>query len=236
MKAIILIAGIGNRLRSVSDNPKCLLKIGGTALIERYLNALETAGISDIVLVTGYKHEAIKGFINDLKPRGNIRFIQNPDFTRGSILSLYRAKDELDGNVLLMDGDVYFENAVLTKLLAANDGNAIAIDTTSTSSGEEVMVGVRDGRVADMKRSLTGDFDIHGEAVGFFRFDAQGCRELKAIMEEEVASQRTGQGYEDMLPLLFQKVSFAPVVVDGLEWVEIDFAEDVKRAEKLAGA
>jgi choline kinase len=233
MKTIILAAGVGKRLRSVIDNPKCLLKINGTSLLERYLKALATVNILDVVLVVGYKKEKIIKFADGLNFQGNIKFIKNPDFTKGSILSLYMARDELDGGILLMDGDVYFEPEILKRLINANQENLIAVDTTSSSSGEEMMVGVKDGRIIDMKRDLMGNYDMVGEAVGFYKFDKQACRELKQILEEQVKSGKHNLGYEDILPLLFQRVYFKPIIVDGLKWMEIDFEEDVIRAENM---
>ena len=190
-------------------------------------------GISDVVLVVGYKKEKITGFVKGLSFQGNIKCIENPDFTKGSILSLYRAKDELNGDVLLMDGDVYFSPEVLNRITQANQENLVAIDTTSNSSGEEMVVGIKGDRVIDMKRKLCGDYDVVGEAAGFYRFNEQACEELGVILSEQIKSGRYGLGYEDILPFLFQRFHFKPVIIDGLDWVEIDFEEDVLQAENL---
>ena len=234
MKAIILAAGVGKRLRSVTGNPKCLLKISGVTLLERYLSALERLNVLDVALVVGYEREKIIEFADGLNFQGNIQFIENLDFTRGSILSLYQAMSELDGDSLLMDGDVYFEPEVLERLMNPDQGNLVAIDTTSNSSGEEMMVGIKDGRILEMKRNLVGNYDIVGEAVGFYRFDGQACEELREILEGQVRLRKYNLGYEDVLPFLFQRIHFSPVIVDGLRWLEIDFEEDICRAENLA--
>lgn len=234
MKAVILAAGVGNRLRGVIETPKCLLKINGVALLERYLSALGIVDILDVVLVVGHKKEMIIEFAKGLNFPGSIKFIENPDFTRGSILSLYKARDELDGNILLMDGDVYFEIGVLDRLVHTNKENLIAIDSASSSSGEEMMVGIKGGRILDMKRNLIGGYDMVGEAVGFYRFNEQAGDGLKEILEEQVTLGEYDLGYEDILPALFQRVYFEPVIIDGLKWVEIDFEEDIYRAENLA--
>ena len=233
MKAIILIAGVGKRLKDTTSDPKCLLKIGGVTLIERYFRSLENLNIREVVVVVGYKKDRIIETINGLDFPGVVRFIENPDFNRGSILSLHCALAELAGNVLLMDGDVYFEPEVLERLILADKASCVAVDTTSQSSGEEVMVGVSEGRIIDMQRNLTGSYDLRGEAVGFYRLDDQACTVLGEILGEQVAAGNHSSGYEDMLPLLFGRVSFSPVVIDGLRWVEIDFEEDVTRAEEL---
>ncbi len=233
-KAIILIAGVGKRLSSAQGDPKCLTKINSVALLERYLRALEKINIRDVVLVVGYNKERIITFARGVDFKGSIKFIENPDFTQGSILSLHKASKELDKDALLMDGDVYFEDALLEKFIKIDKENIIVIDTTSSSSGEEMMVGVKNGRVLDMQRHLTADYDCVGEAVGFYKFNRQACQELKKIMAAQIKLKKYELGYENILPILFQKVYFEPVIIDGLKWVEIDFKEDVLRAEKLA--
>ncbi len=234
IKAIILIAGVGKRLSGAKGDPKCLTKINGVALLERYLRALEKVNVRDVILVVGYKKERIMEFTGGMDFRGSIKFIENPDFTQGSILSLNKAGKELDKDVLLMDGDVYFEDILLEKLINADKENIIVIDTTSSSSGEEMMVGVKNGRILDMQRHLVGDYNTVGEAVGFYRFNRQSCKELKKILAEQIKLKKYELGYENILPILFQKVYFEPVIIDGLKWVEIDFQEDILRAEKLA--
>ncbi len=233
-KAIILIAGVGKRLSGAQGDPKCLTKIDNLTLLERYLKALEKVNIQNVVLVVGYKKEKIKEFVKDIKFRGGIKFIENPDFTQGSILSLNKASKELDKDVILMDGDVYFEDILLKKFVDIGKENMIALDTTSTSSGEEMMVGVKNGRVMDMQRRLIGDYDIVGEAVGFYKFNKKACQELKKIMAEQIKLKKYDLGYENVLPILFQKIYFEPVIINGLKWVEIDFPKDIVRAEKLA--
>ncbi|UCH43077.1 MAG: phosphocholine cytidylyltransferase family protein [Dehalococcoidales bacterium] len=233
MKAIILAAGIGKRLRGATGEPKCLLKISGLTLLERYLSALEKAGILDVVIVVGYRQEMIVDFVGKLNFPGGIKFIENPDFQKGSILSLNRAVGELEGDVLLMDGDVYFETEILARLVNEERADLVAVDTTSKSTGEEMMVGINAGRILDIKRELAGNFDTSGEAVGFYRLGAKASTMLREILTEHVEAGEHNLGYEDILPFLFQSLHFRPLTIDGLRWVEIDFEEDIARAESI---
>lgn len=234
MKAIILVAGVGNRIKDITDKPKCLLEINNKPLLVRYLNALTNLNISNVVFVVGYKKEMIEDIVNNFNFTGTIKFIENPDFLKGSILSLYKAKSELNGDIILMDGDVYFDEEILNKLVMSEADNLILIDTTSSSSGEEMMVGVKNDRVIDIKRKLVGDFDIIGEAIGFYKLSSLACETLKGILEDQINKGMDDVGYEDILPFLFQRVHFKSIIVDGLKWIEIDFKEDVYRAENLS--
>jgi choline kinase len=234
MKAIILIAGVGKRLRGTTDNPKCLLKVNGIPLLERYLRSLASLDVKDIALVVGYKKEKIIEFVKNLDLPVKVLFMENPDFTRGSILSLNRARDLLKGDIVLMDGDVFFDREILGKLIQGKAGNFIAIDTTSKSTGEEVMAGVRNGRILEMSRDLSTTYDMMGEVVGFYRFDDRACTELKVVMEEQLKLGKRDVGYEDIFSFLFQRLEVKPVVIDGLKWTEIDFESDLRLAETLA--
>ncbi len=233
IRAIVLAAGVGNRLRSVTGAPKCLLEVGGRTLLVRYLDALQRSGITEVAIVVGFHKEMVRDAVRD-RLSGEVRLVDNPDFAEGSVLSLNRAAAELSGGALLMDGDVYFEEEVLRRLVAAPSADAVAIDTTSKSTGEEMMVGVRGGRIVDMGRSLTGDHDLVGEAVGFFKLGAEASQALRSIVREQVELGRRHLGYEDVLPHLFRRVRCVPVVIDGLRWVEIDFEDDLRRARQLA--
>jgi choline kinase len=235
LKAIILVAGAGRRLRGYAQAPKCMLRVGGTPLLQRYLEALAEMGVSDISVVVGYRKEQILSFLERGGYAKNVRTVVNERFELGSVLSLWAAREELRQDVLLMDGDVYFEDEVLRRLLDSQQENAFAIDTTSPNMGEEVMAGVRDGAVVDVARGLSGAYDTMGECVGFFRLGRGAATEFAAIVGEEVGNGRLEQGYEDLLPRLVSKVRFGHELVDGLRWVEIDFPGDLRRARRLVG-
>lgn len=233
LKVIILAAGVGRRLKEHFDNPKCLLRIGGETLIERYLNVLTKNGIREVVIVVGYKKEEIIRFVQEKNFKIKIKFIENPDFKKGSILSLWKAKDELKGDILLMDADVYFEEGVLKKIIKSEKNNLLIIDTLSKGEGEEVLVGIKNNLVIDMARSLKENFDIVGEWVGFLKINDTGAKYLKEIVCQKIKDEEFDIGYEDVLPELLKKIPFNYELVDGLNWVEIDFPDDIKYAEHL---
>lgn len=233
MKAIILAAGIGKRLRSVIDSPKCLLEINGKTLIQRYLEVLQGVNIKDVVIVVGYKKEKVIDAVGKISFSGRVNFIENPEYEKGSILSLWKARDELNEEIVLMDGDVYFEQEVLKKLVESSFKNCLIIDTTSENRGEEVMAGVRNGKIIALERGLKGDFDIIGEWVGFLKISKNATVYLKRILKAGIELQEYEKGYEDVLPELFKQVDFNYELVDGLSWVEIDFKEDVEKAVML---
>ncbi|MCT8668284.1 NTP transferase domain-containing protein, partial [Glaesserella parasuis] len=130
MKGVILAAGIGSRLRPMTDDkPKCLVKVSGKPMLEYQLDAYRMAGIKDIVIVIGYKGEHIERYcryINDL----NITIIKNEEYEEtNNMYSLYLAKEHLQGEpFILNNADLVIEKEIIANMLAAKEDNLVAVD------------------------------------------------------------------------------------------------------------
>src|SRR5919106_1629774 len=125
MKAIILAAGVGKRLWPVTQHhPKCLIQIGGRTLLDRYLRELAANGIADATLVVGYKQEMIRAAAGTMAHGVAIRYLLNEDYQRGSISSLWLAREELTTDVLIMDADVLFHREILRRLIRSSHQTA----------------------------------------------------------------------------------------------------------------
>ncbi|MFN3651160.1 MAG: NTP transferase domain-containing protein [Armatimonadota bacterium] len=231
MKAIILAAGRGRRLGdSVTEHPKCLLEIGGRTLLDRMLASLSAAGVEEVTVVIGHLGEQIEAAVAG---RPGVRTRLNPDFQKGAILSLWTAREELDGPVLVMDADVLFPDEMLRRLVDSPHGNCFLMDTRSADDGEAMMLMARDGRVWDITRGLRGDWDTRGESVGFLKLDADGARALRRLLEEAIARGEDGGEHEELYPALMRECVIGFETADDFPWLEIDFPEDVERAREL---
>lgn len=235
MEAVILAAGIGRRLRGYFDGPKCLLKINGKTLLSRYLEELERQGAGAAAIVVGYKKEKIMEEAAQSGRGIKIIFIENKNYAAGSILSFYAAKEEFKEDTILMDADVYFEPSVLERIMRSRHRDCLLIDRSSGNDGEAVMAGVIGGRVVAVARGLRGNYDAVGEWVGFTRLSENTAGKLLDIAGEKISSGEIDIGYEDCVPELLRKSRIACEYADGLKWTEIDFREDVKKAEQLLG-
>ncbi len=233
MKAIILAAGVGRRLKDYFDRPKCLLEINGKTLIARYLSELSKLEIKSIVIVAGYKKDQIIREVKNLKVHSIVSFVYNPEYAEGSILSLYAAKNEINDDIILMDGDVYFESDVSSKLLHSKYENCILLDRTAKYDEEAMMVEISDDRAVTMARGLKGRYNSVGEWVGFIRLRKETARTLLDIASEKITQNLLTIGYEDCFPDLFKKTVINCEYVDGLKWIEIDFKKDVSRARRM---
>ena len=231
--AIVLAAGVARRLAPLTDRTnKCLLPVGGRSLLHRMLTALAGAGIGDTTLVVGHCADQVQALARREFGGMRVHYIENAEYRRGSVLSLHAARDVLAaGPSLVMDADVLFPRVFLDRLLGAPAHCAVLVDRGFADTGEEQKAYVRDNRVITLsKKAVPPAWDAVGENIGFFRCDDAG-RELVRLLERVIAEGTGGDEYEEAIHLLMQEHAVLPIDVTGLPWTEVDFAEDLRRAE-----
>ena len=233
MTAIILAAGIGKRLLAVSNGrPKCLVEVGGKSLLARLIESLVAVGVGDVVVVTGFGDAAVRAAIGRGPAGARVRFAFNPRFREGAILSLYTARDALDAPALVMDADVLCPTAMLARLVGSRYPDCFLLDASVENTGEEQMLLVRDGWVRNIVRGGAPGYELSGESVGFLKLSAPGARRLRALLDARVAAGHTGIEHEEVYPELLAAIEVGYERVDGMPWTEVDFPEDVVRAER----
>jgi choline kinase len=239
MRAIILAAGRGLRLQQpeAQQIPKCLLQFDGMSLLERHLHMLQSAGVDEIVLALGFRHELVEAELDRLAWQPRPEIVLNPRFDLGSVLTVHTVAEAMGrgGDVLLMDADVLYDERIMTALIAGRQAvNRLLIDRDFESGDEPVKLCVRDGVPIELRKQLALDlhYDTIGESVGFFRFNEAGARRLATIVAAYVDSDRAHLPHEEAVRDLLQEGSqlFEVTDVTGSPWIEIDFPNDVARA------
>lgn len=122
MKAIILNSGLGSRMGVLtSEHPKCMTEISATeTILSRQLSELVSAGITDVVITTGYYDSVLVNYCNSLDLPLHFTFVKNPIYDQTNyIYSIYCARDYLDDDIILMHGDLVFENEVFDKVVSS---------------------------------------------------------------------------------------------------------------------
>lgn len=232
MKAIILAAGVGKRLWEVTQRcPKCLIEIGGRSLLHRYLESLTAVGIRRADIVVGYKQEMIRAAVAADSCGVGVTFLVNEEFHRGSISSLWIARSAFDDDTIVMDADVLFHRDILRRLVSSPFENALLMDETVTQTGEECMVVVAGGRVIALTKKMPDHYDYAGEGVGFLRVRHADTPRVISSLRGCIENNMWQMEYEDALLEYFRDVRVGHEKIGGLPWTEIDFVNDIKKAE-----
>jgi choline kinase len=233
VNAVILIAGVARRLAPLTDTThKALLPVGGRPILTRMLQALNGAGIRQTTLVLGHCADQVRGVAGERVGRMAIRYIHNPEYTRGSVVSLYAARQCLREPALVMDADVIFPREFLTRLLALPAPSALLVDRGFNDTGEEVKIYTRGDRVIALGKKVVPEaFDAVGEGIGFFKCGVEAAPELVRCLGRVVEDSDGLGEWEDALHMLVGQRHVGWADVTGLPWTEIDFVEDLRRAE-----
>ena len=236
MRALMLAAGIGNRLGNASDwPPKVLLEFGGKTLLRRHIEILAASGVSEVVIGVGSRAELIEAELARINDELPVETVINARYREGSVLTLWTLRDQLayGGDVLLMDGDVLYGQQLMLRLLNSKHANCLLFDSDFEPGEEPVKICVRDGAIVDFRKRVEASFDTCGESVGFFKFGPDAARDLAAATDAIVTAGQTEEVYEEAirdLLLAGPAERFGVEDITGLPWIEIDFPEDVRQA------
>lgn len=239
MRAIILAAGLGLRLQQPPQQqfPKCLLRFQGVTLLERHLRALRALGVDEVELALGFQPEQVTAELEriDWQPRPAVML--NDRYDLGSVLTVHTMADALTrgGDVLLMDADVLYDEAILQALVAGPSTDRLLIDRDFETGDEPVKLCLKNGVPVELRKQLAVglEYDTIGESVGFFRFREDTARRLAQIVAGYVHTGRQHMPHEEAVRdlLLEGGRSYDVADVTGRPWIEIDFPGDVARAE-----
>jgi choline kinase len=232
MKAVIMVAGVGSRLsKNVKHLPKCLLSFGGETILSRNIRMLKEHGITDIVVVAGYRASLVQEEVSGLAT-----CIVNPFFrVTNSLASLWFASKSVDlhDDLLVFNGDVIYEEGVLKAALAAETSPVMLIDT-SVIERADYRLRVEDDYIVDQGKQLPNE-QTSGEYVGIAKLGAGFVPiYLSRIRDLVECQERYGMWWEEALFAIRDEFRMKIHVTDvrGMFWAEADYIEDVERIEK----
>ena len=161
MKALILNSGLGTRMGVLTnEQPKCMTEISShETILSRQLKMISDAGITEIVMTTGYHDGVLVQYCNDLGLPLQFTFVKNPVYDQTNyIYSIYCAREYLDDDILLMHGDLVFESEVFDKVLAFEE-SCMTVSSTLPLPEKDFKAHIKDGMV------MSVGVDIFNEAV-----------------------------------------------------------------------
>ena len=235
MKALILAAGRGTRIRSIhGERPKCLISFEGEAILDHQIHGLFAAGVREIGIVVGYESGQIVKHVEtryrDYLDR--FSFIHNPKFeTTNNIYSLWVARDWLRGEAFMcLNADVLCEPDIL--IPAARTTAPISMVVDPQWRDETMKVIIRDGRVAKMSKKISRS-EFSGTYIGITTFSSEIQRDFFRSIDKLVAGGHVNEFFNVAVQELADtgvKVGFTSTA--GLSWAEIDDPADLTFARE----
>lgn len=229
MRAVILAAGMGKRLKPLTENlPKALIPINGRPLIQYSLDNLKKANIENITLVVGFMENLFKEKLKNYK----IDYITNEEFeTTGSMNSLLKTEGKINEDILLLESDLLYEPRALTTLLNAIEKNLILIAPIS-NSGDEVFIHFNElGYLEKLSQNPNDKDKANGELAGITKLSKEFLNWLYYIAKKDKKSKT--KHYEEVIYELSKKFPIKCLLINDLIWTEIDTKKDLERAEKI---
>ena len=239
---ILLAAGYGKRIRTLTDDPKCLLRIGDKSLLERHLEIWKTLGVKKVHIVLGYKGNRIKEVADSYAADFDLSYSLNDDYEKqGNTFSLYLGIRKLSGPCLIFDADIIYEAHLLKDFFQNRHENQMLVGKGRLSDIESTKVLV-DGReririLADKRAVGERELERHrfvGEAVGVLKFSREYTRRL-SIMAEEFLSKEENLplNWEHLINKFIRENDVGAHSFERGKWIEIDTREDFERARGM---
>lgn len=227
MQAVLLVAGLGGRLRPRTEHcPKCMIQIDGKPLLHWSMENLVQSGVDRIVMVTGYRGDAIRQYFGAAWNSVSIEYAENPDYaSSGTYWSLLQAMKLLDpGKFLLLEGDLLYHPGFIDIAVAQQQCAVLTSDVSE--SGDEVFVSVdMHGYLVTMGKRLDRAqwMLAPGELSGISVLDTALLDSLRDQADRE-------RDYEQHLSRIARRWPVAVVHCPTLPWIEIDTERDYQRA------
>lgn len=231
--AVLLVAGVGSRLRPLTDDrPKALVEVEGETIVGRAVRLLIQHGITRIVLATGYRQDALKAALSGAEVE--LVYCPNPEFdsTQNSVSLALCADAVGERSFFKLDGDVVFQPELLTRLDAEPCELAVGVDSSRTLDEEAMKVVVEPGsrRILSFGKGIPTTRSA-GESIGVERVSGRLAQRLFQALK---AGPRDVY-YEDVYSSMIEAgaLEARAVEVRDLPWTEIDTFEDLEHARAL---
>ena len=230
MKVLILVAGTGSRLWPLTRNtPKSLLELGhGLTLLETQLEAIKPSGVTDVVLLTGYRSSQIEAKVQYYE---DFRFqiVYNPFYdVSNNLVSAWMAMPHIDGDFVLVNGDDVYRREVFEGLLAADGEVVMVVSRKDAYDEDDMKVQISGDRVYKVSKELTEE-EANGESIGMIKFQGKGRHWFADELNRMVrVKQNLDVYYLRALQALMDAglpVNYTNCAPD--DWAEIDFHPDL---------
>ncbi len=241
MKAIILAAGQGTRLKPLTnDRPKCMVEYQDKPIINYILETMKECDISDIAVINGYKKDVLEDYLKHEK----LTFYTNENFaTTNMVSTLFCAKDFMNDDLIISYADILYKNEVLAKIIDSKSNFNVVVDKKWKELWEQRMenpledvetLKIKDGNIVELGKKPKSYYDIEGQYIGLMKISKNVINEIiDFYFALDKKKTYDGQNFENMYMTSFIQLiidnltNVNPVFING-GWVEIDCIEDMK--------
>ncbi len=232
MKGIILAAGRGSRMGSLTDaKPKCLTEIAGKTLLEWQMSAMRHAGIDDLIVVRGYQAAALPGDGYSVVDNGRWN-------ETNMVMSLVAASEHLSAEPCIVSyADIAYHPDAVSAVIASEDDIAIVYDVDWAELwqarfhdplGDAETFRHNDGSLFEIGKTARSLDEIEGQYMGLLRISPDGWTQIIGLLAELSASDRDRLDMTSLLSrLLDRNVRIGTIPLAG-RWCEVDSEDDLK--------
>lgn len=231
MKAILLSAGQGSRLKPLTDKkPKCLVEINQKSILERQIESLQKSGVKDVVVIIGYMAEKVKEKLKKYK-KINIKFVFDKNYQiANNMHGLMLAEEEIKDGFLLMNGDVVLDTEIIADLIKCRHKNAFPIEQDKYLE-EAMKVIIKDGLVRNIRKDIKKE-EASGCSIDVYKFSEEGAKVLFEEINYIIGEQKKlNEWTEVAIRNILHKIEIYPLYINGKKWMDIDTLDDLKIAE-----
>jgi len=236
MKALILSAGQGKRLWPLTaETPKCILPIMGQSLIEWQIDELAKCGINQVTVVVGYRADKVEKILRSQCDMKKVRTVYNAAYaTSDNLVSCWCAREEMNEDFVLLNGDTLFEAAVLQRLLNTPCQSVmVTVSKKDYYDTDDMKVKLDSGRLVKIGKDLPLD-QVDAESIGMILFRDRGPMLFRNSLEEAIRSPSAQKKwYLSVIGDMARTVPVWTCFVDDLNWCEIDYPADLTLAERV---
>ncbi|MDD3443302.1 MAG: phosphocholine cytidylyltransferase family protein [Sulfurimonas denitrificans] len=241
MKAIILAAGQGSRLRPLTDKkPKCMVEYNGRAIIDYILDAMHGCEIQNIAIANGYKADVLTDYLKD----ETLTFYTNKNFDKTNMVStLFCAKEFMDDDLIISYADIVYGKETLDKLISSKNDFSVVVDRKWRDLWNQRMenplqdaetLKIQNSKIIELGKKPSTYEDIEGQYIGLMKISK---RVIHGVVEYyqglDTNASYDSQSFDNMYMTSFIQMiidnllDVKPIFIDG-GWVEIDSISDLK--------
>lgn len=236
MKAIILCAGQGRRLLPHTEStPKCLIPLQNKPFIEWQIDALSSVGIEEIIAVVGYSAQRVASLLAH-RYGDRVSTVYNPFYEiADNLASCWIARNHFHDDFILMNGDTLFEPTIASELISTQHYPIVlASDQKDTYDDDDMKIIASDAQLHQVGKKLPMK-SVNGESIGMMRFNPQGAALFKSKLESSMFDPAAlKKWYLSLINELAEDNQVGICPINGKEWTELDFVQDLEIAQKLA--